>query len=143
MNAAPTFVDKGDVAGFELAAHALIASAFREDPEIISIVLSNRQGLPIVSETRENPSTTPTLAAMGTMCIGAARRAAEALALPAPERLVVSTPEANLFVVATEGSQVCLVARVEPNDDLSRCSLVLHDLCSMLVRLIRGEGYSE
>jgi len=75
---------------------------------------------------------------MGMLCLGAARRASEAIGAKPPEHLIVHSPDADLLVLALHSSEDCLIAQVKPEADLGSALVALRGLGERLTRILRG-----
>ena len=109
----------------------LVRGALREIPDLVSIALGDRQGLPIISATRGKvPAMTFT--AMATMSLQAAKTAADAVGLEGPDYMVVHSENGELVVVRVRDDFACLIGLLSPGANLGFALVILRRLAEQI-----------
>lgn len=108
----------------------LVQDAMRESEEIVSLAVSDRQGLPIVDATQGEISVM-TFTAMATMSLRTARTAAEAVGLEPPEFVTVHSTSGELVIMDIPDASASLIAMLRAPANLG--------LALVLLRRLRGQ----
>jgi len=74
---------------------------------------------------------------MGMLCLGAARRASEAIGAKPPEHLIVHSPDVDLLILALHAAEDCLIAQIKPEANLGLALAVLRSLGERLTQALR------
>lgn len=109
----------------------LIQRAIRECKEVVSLAVSDHQGLPILDATQGGVPVM-TFTAMATMSLRTARTAAEAVGLEPPEFLTVHSPSGELVIMDIPDANASLIAMLRAPANLGLALVVLRKLRAQL-----------
>lgn len=107
----------------------LVRKALRDSPDVLSVAIGDRQGLPMINATKGSVPVM-TYTAMATMSMKAARTAAEAVGMEPPDYLTVHSSGGILTILSCGGSDTTLVARLKENANLGLALVVLRRLAT-------------
>ncbi len=113
--------------GVETLLRNLVQETVRDSAEIVSLAVSDHQGLPILDATRGSISVM-TFTATATMAIRTARTAAEAVGLEPPEHVTVHCPSGVLVIMEVPGTGASVIALLRSDANLGLALVVLRRL---------------
>ena len=114
---------------------SLFQEALRGDPDIVSLALSNQNGLPMVDAVRGKVSAMA-LTATATMSLRAATSAAATVGLKPAQSVVIHAEDGELILHALGTSGYALIAQLRPNANLGLALVILGQLGGQLSRVL-------
>jgi len=125
-----------EVSAMERALRSLVQKATRDLPEIVSLAVGDRQGLPIICASRGASIPALTLTGMATMALHAANTVAEALGFKATEHLVAHTDSGELVILSIGERGACLMGVLRSGANLGFALVVLRRLSEEIRKLL-------
>ena len=113
----------------------LFQAALRGDPDIVSLALSDRHGLPVVDAIKGKTSAMA-LTASATMSLRSGMNAAATVGLKPAQRVYIHAEDGDLVLHALGTSGYALIAQLKPNANLGLALVVLGHLGEQLLRVL-------
>jgi len=116
----------------------LFRGALRGDPDIVSLALGDRHGLPVVDAVRGNASAMA-LTAAAAMSLQSGMSAATTVGLKPAIRIHIHAEDGELILYALGKSGYALIAQMRPGANLGLAWMVLERLGGQLLRILSDE----